>query len=938
MDSGRWQRVNNLFDEALRLDTVEQTIFLEKACGGDADLLAEVQALLSHDDRARERGFLAERVENGTETSPDRAVAGGTIGPYELINEVGRGGWGVVYKACQPRLDRLVAVKLILNEDFASPQERERFEYEAKALARLRDPHVVQVFDFGEHRGRPFLAIEYVGGGSLARKLAQAPMTGSEAARMVEVLATTLHQVHRAGIIHRDLKPSNVLLAEDGTFKVTDFGLSKSAIEDAGRTGSGCVLGSPSYMAPEQARGDSRRVGPTSDVYALGAILYESVTGRPPFRAATSWETVQQVIHQDPIPPARLQPGLAADLGTMCLKCLEKDPARRYLGADALADDLRRFLEGRPISARPVSAAERLYRWGRRNPGVAALSSALVLAVVAGLIGMTALWLVARDERSRTEIERIRAETGLTRVLKFMDVSLRELSGQPGLRYAEEFQSYRRYLLDKSLGHLRDLTAELGGNPRAEEQIGISQLWISEIESEFGHRDEAALAAATAVAIFEKLAARGGPSARTNLANALQKLAVVRPASARDDHDALDRSVAILEGLLREDPGNVAVRQKLAFNYYNRAVDWTDPAAGHPERALAEAERALEVIRPIADGGRELEGVIRDLLCRTLLALGRNAEAARHAREAIRCIEGIGGIGALTTSYTLPSVYLRLNHALAAGRKEGEAFAVLEECCRKFEERLARAGDGPVGLKLAEYRGLLLAYENQMSALFRARRIGLDEMERACRRNRELCEKLLLLKPRDGTLNYCHAMACNNLAKVHELWNQPDPILPLPRQAHASMDLALRNRPDISFGGEGDLKREFAIIATSLEDALYLAGREGEAGAIAAGARPARKGNPGQIYDLACAWADGIGQVAGAHDEDAKRKAFYTRRCVELLREAVADGFNEPDRLATDERLKPVRSDPMFAALVRDLGTQAGRFQDRTGVLPRRAP
>jgi WD40 repeat protein/tRNA A-37 threonylcarbamoyl transferase component Bud32 len=304
---------------------------------------------------------------------------------YEILGELGRGGMGVVYKARQVKLNRTVAVKMILAGPFTGPEDLTRFRTEAEAAARLQHPNIVQVHEVGEQDGRPYVVLEYVDGGGLAARLGGTPLPAREAAELVETLARAMHYAHSRGVVHRDLKPANVLLTADGAPKVSDFGLAKRLDQSDGPTLSGSVVGTPSYMAPEQAAGKSKEIGPAADVYALGAILYELLTGRPPFHAATPLDTLYQVVHQDPVPVRRLNPANHRDLETVCLMCLEKDSARRYPSALALTEDLRRFLTHRPILARPAAAWERGWRWCRRNPAVAAL-----LVVAVGLLAATA--------------------------------------------------------------------------------------------------------------------------------------------------------------------------------------------------------------------------------------------------------------------------------------------------------------------------------------------------------------------------------------------------------------------------------------------------------------------------------------------------------------------------------------------------------------------
>jgi serine/threonine-protein kinase len=295
---------------------------------------------------------------------------------YEVQALLGRGGMGVVYKAWHRRLNRPVALKMLLAGAYAQPQELERFLREAEAIAGLRHPNIVQVHDVGDVAGRPYFTMEYVEGGSLAEKIAGTPQPAREAAALVAAVAEAIQAAHHSGLVHRDVKPSNILLNAEGTPKVTDFGLARRLEGADGLTLSGAPLGTPSYMAPEQARGQKGAIGPATDVYALGAVLYELLTGRPPFRAETASATLHQVLEEEPVPPARLNPQASRDLETICLKCLQKEPSRRYASAQALADDLHRFQRGEPILARPAGLLERAAKWVRRRPGAAGVLGA----------------------------------------------------------------------------------------------------------------------------------------------------------------------------------------------------------------------------------------------------------------------------------------------------------------------------------------------------------------------------------------------------------------------------------------------------------------------------------------------------------------------------------------------------------------------------------
>jgi WD40 repeat protein len=329
---------------------------------------------------------------------------------FEVLGELGRGGMGVVYQARQIALRRLVALKMIRAGEGAGPEELARFRFEAEAVARLRHPNIIAVYHVGEALGMPYLVLEYLEGGSLADRIADQPQPIAEAAALVETLARAIHVAHLRGIVHRDLKPSNVLLAADGTPRITDFGLAKN-LEGPDATLTRAVVGTAGYMSPEQAWGGGRlgEIGPPTDIHALGAVLYQLLTGVPPFRGDSAREVLEQVWAKEPTPPGRLRPGVPRDLETVFLKCLEKEPGRRYGSAEALADDLRRFLDGRPIHARPAGRLAIALRWCRRNPWATLAGSLFLLALAGGLSGAVFGWR-AEAHRRRAEIQSIRAE------------------------------------------------------------------------------------------------------------------------------------------------------------------------------------------------------------------------------------------------------------------------------------------------------------------------------------------------------------------------------------------------------------------------------------------------------------------------------------------------------------------------------------------------
>ncbi len=369
----------------------------EDVCGDDAELLEQVRKRLRA-IRGVEAQLGVMFPSAGARIEDELLVESPAlprIPGYRVESVLGRGGMGIVFRAQHLGLDRPVALKMMLSGAFASAPERARFLREARAVAGLRHANIVQSYDVGDFEGRPYFTMELVEGGNLAQLLAGKPQPAREAAKHLAVLARAVEFAHQSGVVHRDLKPSNILIAVDGALKIADFGLARRIDSNAGGTVSGTPVGTPSYMAPEQAEGRSKAIGPASDVYALGAILYEMLTGRPPFRGESAAETQRQVTHDEPVAPSRLNSRAPRDLETICLACLRKSPERRYASAAALERDLEAYLRGEPISARPTSAVERSWKWVRRRPARAALVG-IAVVVAAGAAG-GATWLSWRS-------------------------------------------------------------------------------------------------------------------------------------------------------------------------------------------------------------------------------------------------------------------------------------------------------------------------------------------------------------------------------------------------------------------------------------------------------------------------------------------------------------------------------------------------------------
>jgi serine/threonine-protein kinase len=482
---------------------------------------------------------------------------------YEVEAVLGCGGMGVVYKARQHALDRSVALKMLLGGPFAGSRELGRFRRETAALACLRHSNIVQVYDAGEVEGRPYFAMELVEGGTLAQKLSGTPQPARQAAGLLATLAEAVEVAHQGGIVHRDLKPANILLAADGTPKIADFGLARRLEGGAGLTQSGVPMGTPSYMAPEQARGQTN-LGPAVDVYALGAILYECLTGRPPFDGETAAATMHQVITHDPVPPSWLNFKVPRDLETICLKCLQKAPPHRYASARALADDLRRFGEGRPIQARPLGWGARLWRWGRRNPAMAALLA--MALVVVGLASGAGVWFV--QQRARHDGE-VRSDVGTA---VDQAASLRK-----GFHYAEArelLEQARRRLGPAGRDDLRRQVDQAGDELELVKNLDAARLRTA--TSVAGRFDPAG-----AGPLYEETFARaglGGPEDDTEAVAARVRNSAVRAeiVAALDDWASITPDVARREWLLAvartADPNPVRDRLR-------QPALWKDSAA-----------------------------------------------------------------------------------------------------------------------------------------------------------------------------------------------------------------------------------------------------------------------------------------------------------------------------------------------------------------------
>jgi tetratricopeptide (TPR) repeat protein/tRNA A-37 threonylcarbamoyl transferase component Bud32 len=671
------------------------------------------------------------------------APEGSRVGNYELLGVIAHGGMGVVYKARHTRLDRYAAIKMVLAGAHATPQQLARFQAEAQAVARLQHPNIVQLYEVGEQDDLPYIALEYVDGGSLAQKVGAMPQPPRAAAEQVERLARAMHFAHEHGVVHRDLKPANILLTSDGVPKVTDFGLAKRLEADSGQTRTGTLMGTPSFMAPEQARGDNKSVGPCSDIYALGAILYDLLTGRPPFAAGSAMETVVAVLKTEPVAPTRLQAGVPRDLETICLKCLQKEPHQRYATAAELADDLRRFLSGEPIRARPVGVAERLWRWARRNPGIATLIAAVLLLLTTVAAGSTAAAVRIRAEQRLAEENSAAArraqgdaEDALREVERQKQIAetsaaqARAAQGQAekARTVADELAtvaSEQRELALDAVGALVTKVLDRLDNSEGSQLVKkeLLDLAIDRLKKITGSAEQTAVAdmrMAEAHRRLGDLARRLGdtPLARRNYeqVDRISRQHLAENPNDRDWRRTLSVADVLFGDLALEAGDRGAARKHYGAARTARAdlaeadgasrparVDLAQAAVklgdvSEPDRAVDYYREALGIRESILDGNPDDPNARRDVgLAYYKLADGyrRNrapADGRKHAEEAVRRAQ------ALADDYpTLPALqqdlalaHMKLGDLLDALKETGAAATNYEKAIRKLEPLAAR--------------------------------------------------------------------------------------------------------------------------------------------------------------------------------------------------------------------------------------------------------
>jgi tetratricopeptide (TPR) repeat protein len=511
------------------------------------------------------------------------------IGDYELLGEIARGGMGVVFRARQRSLNRPVALKMLLAGTLMSGEDEQRFRQEAEAAANLDHPNIVPIFEVGRHDGHRYFSMKLIEGVSLAQRLPDFSDDQRGAARLMAMVARAVHHAHQRGVLHRDLKPSNILLcggldAPMGQLEpyVTDFGLAKRAESDPGLTQSGAILGTPSYMAPEQASGKKGVVTVATDVYGLGAVLYAILSGKPPFQGDSALETIAHVKDRSLNPPSSYGRRIDRDLETICLKCLEKEPARRYDSAEAVAEDLERWLAGVPIQARPARRAERAWRWCQRNPLVAALSTAVAALLVAALAGLLVSNRMIAGERDGARQQREKAERHAHQARHAVDQMYTRLA-EDWLANQPRLQPMQSEFLALALRFYEEFALEDGDDPEVRREVALAHRRVGQILHKFNdyHRAESALR--RSVQIMSDLAATGPARAEDRLQWVESELALgrllKRNGKADEGGERFRHAVTLCRGLVAENPRSLAFRLALADALVNYEALETLPEA-----------------------------------------------------------------------------------------------------------------------------------------------------------------------------------------------------------------------------------------------------------------------------------------------------------------------------------------------------------------------
>jgi serine/threonine-protein kinase len=946
---------------------------------------------------------------------------------YEILEELGRGGMGVVYKARQAALGRIVALKMIRSGAFAGELELARFRTEAAALAQLQHPNIVQVFEYGVHEETPYVALEYVPGGNLADYLNGSPLTPRAAAELTATLARAIAAAHDRRIIHRDLKPANILFQiaegrlpnkivdpapagpsvisnmQSAIPKIADFGLAKVLDSEIEQTASGTVMGTPAYMAPEQAAGHVHDLGPATDVHALGVILYEMLVGRPPFNAATVFDTLYLVRFQDAAPPRRLQPTTPNDLETICLKCLHKESARRYPHARELADDLDRYLQGEPISARPVSPLERAVKWARRRPATAALVALLPLiplGLAGGLIWQQRQNALLAAEKEAAEVardsarrEQAAAEVARNRTREVLDIMTGELAEQ-WLGGQSQLTEPQKRFLRQAVNYFQETTGRQAASEADQLRLGRELGQLANLQRLLGEYAAADAAYQKALTTFTALAARFPlqPQYPEAAAEAHQQIGVLSMTLGRGDDAAkhFQEALTLSEALLRGQPGAPSHRVRIGQSHVN--LGNSHVVAGRVQEALRHFNAALseyEVLLRDHPGDLEYQHKRGQALINSgylLHQIGQAPEAVRRLKTAVGDYHAVIAAHPDVPKYRqeLGTALTNLGSALlAAGQveeggkyriaavEEYEALVRNQPAVPQYRQELARAllnlgiiekTRGQMDEAIRRYQTALAEYENLHRAYpkipaYRRELAGvhnnlgnlymdLRRFDDAARHfQASLHHKETLVREQPDVPDYAADLGLGqfSIARLKETTGAVQDALEWYGKAVATLKEVVGRSPRLvaarawlsaAYHGlaaaQGRLDRHAdaakAWAGAAEYDAggqrpffrrqharsLVRAGNTAEAVAEAGELAKANDANADALYELAATYA--LASAAG--DQSHHRLSEeYAARAVELLRQALAKGFNDVQRLKMDDDLKSLRGRPDFLKL-----------------------
>jgi serine/threonine-protein kinase len=841
---------------------------------------------------------------------------GTLLGKYELIEEVGRGAFGVVYCARDQELDRIVALKVLRAGLTGSQEEQDRFLREARSAAQLKHPHIVTLHEAVQSGERCYLACEFVAGMTLAERIVTGRPSFRESAALVATVAEALDYAHRQGVIHRDVKPSNILLDQHGEPHLTDFGLALRSSGELTLTREGEVLGTPAYMPPEQAQGQGHRVDGRGDLYSVGVILYELLTGELPFRGNREM-VLRQLLEEEPPPPRRLDHLIPRDLETICLKCLAKEPARRYADAGALALDLRRFLACEPIQARPAGRLERLARWCRRKPVLAGLSAALVLALSLGFTGVTTQWLSARRESSRAEKNFRIARQNVADYLMIVSKDPRLRRDLPGL------QALRADLIGKALGYYREFLRTSGGDPGLQEEVADAYGKATLALSELGRFPEAMESCREALVMLRGLSSTRPDDTRLRreLAETQLQFGTLQRATGRlvDAEASYNSAAEILRGLVATQTQLAEYENLLARAYLNLGVLQDD--LGRKDDSERSYLLALDRRRRLHADYPEVSGYQLDL-ARTHTDLGflqdsvgRDVDAERNYVQArdllLDLIASHGEKGEFLKEQARTLSDLGINQARTGRRADAEKSHT--EALGLLEKLSAANPDVP------EYQSMLADCCNSLG-IIQADQGRSGASEQNSHRAREIYRRLAAIHPETTEFRVGQARVCSNLAD--DLYNANR----LSEAERSLLEARALLRPLVQANpSEVILRSELARACLNLGEVLIAAGRLSEAEKSNSEARDLlerlvhdHSDVPDHRSDLAVVLAN-TGKLLAARGHNHEALAAL-ERAIDLQRSAVERAPREESyRKFLDEHLSTlalVQMDLAFPANV----------------------